>query len=43
MIANKLKKGKYTIPCIVLGVNSCNDYKIKFPINIQNFKKIVNI
>ena len=39
IFANKFKKkGKYTIPCIVLGVNGGNEYKIEFPIKIQNYK-----
>ena len=30
---------EYTITCIVLGSYIGNEYKIKFPITIRNYKK----
>ena len=35
---NKLKKkGKYNIPCIIIGNSGATDYKISFPINYKSF------
>lgn len=32
------KKGKYILPCTIVGNNGANDYKITFPINYNLFK-----
>ena len=32
----KLKKRKYTIPCIISGYNRDNYYKIKIPVNYKS-------
>ena len=31
-----LKKSKYSIPCIIVGYNGVNDYKIKLSVNYKN-------
>ena len=33
------KKGKYSLPCIVIGNNGANEYKIKIPFDFKNLKK----
>ena len=33
------KKGKYLIPCIVVGVKGANEYIITFPKDFNNLKK----
>jgi hypothetical protein len=37
------KKGKYTLPCSIVGNNGANDYTIIFPINYNLFKITLNI
>ena len=44
IFANKLnRKGKFIIPCIVLGVNEGNEYKINFLSIFKIIKKTKNI
>ena len=34
-----VKKGKYSLPCIVVGNHGANEYKIKLPLDFKGLKK----